>query len=43
MNRGERQQDFFRGRVLFPISDERGDVVGFGGRVMPGMPTAPST
>ncbi len=35
VNRGGRQQDFFRGRVLFPISDERGDVVGFGGRVMP--------
>ena len=37
VNRGGRQQDFFRGRVLFPISDERGDVVGFGGRVMPGV------
>ena len=36
VNRGERQQDFFRARVLFPIADERGDVVGFGGRVMPG-------
>ena len=36
VNRGGRQQDFFRGRILFPISDERGDVVGFGGRVMPG-------
>ena len=36
VNRGERQQDFFRGRVLFPISDERGEVVGFGGRVLPG-------
>ena len=35
VNRGGRQQDFFRGRVLFPISDERGEVVGFGGRVMP--------
>ena len=30
------QYDFFRSRVLFPIADERGDVVGFGGRVMPG-------
>ena len=36
VNRGGRQQDFFRGRVLFPIDDERGEVVGFGGRVLPG-------
>ena len=36
LNRGGRQQDFFRGRILFPITDERGDAVGFGGRVMPG-------
>ena len=36
VNRGGRQQDFFRSRVLFPITDERGDPVGFGGRVMPG-------
>ena len=36
VNRGGRQQDFFRGRILFPISDERGDPVGFGGRIMPG-------
>ena len=36
VNRGGRQQDFFRARVLFPISDERGQVVGFGGRVLPG-------
>ena len=35
VNRRGRQQDFFRGRVVFPISDERGEVVGFGGRVMP--------
>ena len=37
VNRGGRQQDFFRGRILFPISDERGDTVGFGGRIMPGV------
>ncbi|MXY11452.1 MAG: DNA primase [Acidimicrobiaceae bacterium] len=36
VNRAGRQQDFFRGRVLFPIDDERGEVVGFGGRIMPG-------
>ncbi len=35
-NRRGRQQDFFRGRILFPITDERGDAVGFGGRIMPG-------
>lgn len=28
--------DFFRGRVLFPICNERGQVVSFGGRVLPG-------
>ena len=37
VNRGGRQQDFFRGRILFPITDERGDPVGFGGRIMPGL------
>ena len=36
VNRGGRQQDFFRARVLFPIADERGNTVGFGGRVLPG-------
>ena len=30
------QSDSFRGRVLFPIFDERGDPIGFGGRVLPG-------
>jgi len=28
--------DFFRGRVLFPICNERGQPVSFGGRVLPG-------
>ena len=36
VNRRRRQQDFFRGRIVFPITDERGDTVGFGGRIMPG-------
>ncbi|MDW3218665.1 MAG: DNA primase [Acidimicrobiales bacterium] len=36
VNKADRQQDFFRGRVMFPISDERGDPVGFGGRILPG-------
>ena len=30
------QTDFFRNRLLFPIFDERGDAVGFGGRILPG-------
>jgi len=36
VNKADRQQDAFRGRVMFPISDERGDPVGFGGRILPG-------
>ncbi len=36
VNKAGRQQDAFRGRVMFPIHDERGDAVGFGGRVLPG-------
>ena len=36
VNRAGRQQDFFRARVMFPITDERGDPVGFGGRILPG-------
>ena len=30
------QSDAFRARVLFPIYDERGDPIGFGGRILPG-------
>ncbi len=36
VNKANRQQDAFRGRVMFPIVDERGDPVGFGGRILPG-------
>ena len=36
VNKADRQQDAFRGRVMFPIQDERGDAVGFGGRILPG-------
>jgi DNA primase len=32
LNKTGRVQDFFRGRVLFPIFDVRGDPVAFGGR-----------
>ena len=35
-NRSGSQQDFFRARLMFPICDERGDPVGFGGRRLPG-------
>lgn len=36
LNRFGRQQDAFRGRVLFPIYDPQGAAVGFGGRILPG-------
>ena len=32
--RGGRLYDYFRGRVLFPVFDLRGDPVGFGGRIL---------
>ncbi len=35
-NRSGRLQDAFRGRVMFPIANESGDTVAFGGRVLPG-------
>jgi len=34
VNRANKLQDQFRGRVMFPIYDQRGDPVGFGGRAL---------
>jgi len=36
LNKGGRQTDAFRARILFPIFDASGDPVAFGGRAMPG-------
>ncbi|MGE0881080.1 MAG: DNA primase [Acidimicrobiia bacterium] len=36
VNRVGKQQDTFRARLLFPIFNEQGEAVAFGGRVMPG-------
>ncbi|MCA8975710.1 MAG: DNA primase, partial [Planctomycetes bacterium] len=35
-------REAFAGRVMFPIHDERGRVVAFGGRLLPGSPEAES-
>lgn len=35
VNRAGRLQDFFRGRILFPISDDQGRPLAFGGRKLP--------
>ena len=35
-NSRHRLQDHFRARILFPIYDDRGDPVSFGGRILPG-------
>ncbi len=35
VNKAGRSQDFFRARILFPIIDERGRAIGFGGRKLP--------
>jgi DNA primase len=35
-NRGSGSFDRFRGRVIFPLFDHRGNIVGFAGRVLPG-------
>ncbi|MCL2433955.1 MAG: DNA primase [Clostridia bacterium] len=34
--KGSRNMDMFRGRVMFPIIDEKKEIVGFGGRVLGG-------
>jgi len=36
LNRGGRVSDAFRARLLFPIANEQGEPVAFGGRVLPG-------
>ncbi len=36
LNRRGRLNDHFRGRILFPIADDRGDPISFGGRILPG-------
>jgi len=38
INRRGRAQDFFRGRVLFPICDPSGHPVALGGRILPPRP-----
>jgi DNA primase catalytic core len=37
-NTGDGYYDTFRNRLMFPIRDENGRVIAFGGRVMPGSP-----
>ena len=41
VNRRDRVQDFFRGRVLFPICDPSGRPVALGGRILPPRPGRP--
>ena len=38
VNKTNRLQDSFRGRLMFPIYDARGDAAGFGGRSLDGVP-----
>ncbi|MDP2314245.1 MAG: DNA primase [Pseudomonadota bacterium] len=39
----DRVYDLFRNRLMFPILDDRGRVVAFGGRLLPGPPTPPGS
>ncbi len=36
VNKRDRLQDSFRARIMFPIFDESGNAVAFGGRILPG-------
>ncbi len=36
LNSRGRLNDHFRARILFPIADDRGDPISFGGRILPG-------
>lgn len=36
INTGGRALDKFRGRIIFPLMDHRGNIAGFTGRIMPG-------
>lgn len=38
LNKANRLQDSFRGRIMFPIFSDTGDPVAFGGRILPGSP-----
>lgn len=42
-DKGKKPYDRFRDRVMIPISDEKGHVIGFTGRIMPDNPEADKT